>query len=310
MKLTALRHRPDVCVLALAALAFASVPANRHFATGQKAKVKGVIMSRDGDLINLRESSDVVATVVLSDLTKVQVKKGVFKFRKEDLDITALVPGLRVEASGIGNAEGRLTAEKITFNPDDFKTARSVDTRVTPIENKQAEMETKQNELEGRQKQTEQDVQNAQSEAEKANAGLAELHSRVSSLDDYDTKYSATVYFATNKYDLTDQAKKDLDQLAQQALPLRGYMIEVAGYADTTGDAKRNQELSELRAEAVVQYLQQVGRIPLRRILAPAGLGTSQSAADNSTAEGREKNRRVEVRVIVNRAESSAPKQG
>ena len=310
MKLTSFRNRSGVWVLTLATLAFSAVPANHHFTAGQKAKVKGVIMSRDGDLVNLREASDVVATVALSDLTKVQVKKGVFKFRREDMDVTALVPGLRVEASGTGNAEGILAAEKITFNPDDFKTARSVDTRVTPIENKQAEMEGKQNELEGRQKQTEQDVQKAQSDADKANAGVNELHSRVSSLDDYDTKYSATVYFNTNKSDLTDQAKKDLDQLAQQALPLRGYMIEVAGFADTTGNVKRNQELSELRAEAVVQYLQQVGKIPLRRILAPAGLGTSQSVADNTTVEGREKNRRVEVRVIVNRAEGAAPKQG
>lgn len=292
-----------ICTLAIASLNSASVPANHHFMAGEKAKVSGVIMSRDGDLVRLRESGESVATVVLSDLTKVQVKKGVFKFRKEQMDVTALVPGLRVDASGVGNAEGQLTAEKITFNPDDFKAARSVDTRVTPIENKQAE-------LDGRQKQTEQDVQQAQSDAEKANAGVAGLHARVSSLDDYDTKYLTTVYFATNKYDLSDQTKKDLDQLIQQALPLRGYMIEVAGYADTTGDAKRNQELSELRAEAVVQYLQQVGKVPLRRILAPAGLGTSQSAADNSTSEGREKNRRVEVRVIVNKAEAAAPKNG
>jgi OOP family OmpA-OmpF porin len=126
--------------------------------------------------------------------------------------------------------------------------------------------------------------------------GVADLHSRVSSLDDYDTKYSTTVYFATNKYDLSDQAKKDLDQLVQQALPLRGYMIEVAGYADTTGNAKRNQELSDLRAQEVVRYLQQVGKVPLRRVMAPVGLGTSQSAAEN---------RRVEVRVIVNKAHVS-----
>jgi OmpA-OmpF porin, OOP family len=179
--------------------------------------------------------------------------------------------------------------KKIAFNPDDFKTARSVDTRVAPLEGKQAEMEGKQNELEGRQKQNEQDVQRAQGEAGRANAGVADLHSRVSSLDDYDTKYTATVYFATNKYDLSEQAKKDLDEIVQQALPLRGYMIEVAGFADTSGNVQRNQELSEKRAEEVVRYLQQVGKVPLRRIVAPAGLGTLQSAADNATPEGRQK---------------------
>jgi outer membrane protein OmpA-like peptidoglycan-associated protein len=279
------------------------VPATHNFMKGQKAKIKGVIMSRDGDTLKLREGREMVATVALGDTTKVQVKKGAFKFRREDMDMTALVPGLRVDVEGVGNGQGELSAEKISFNPDDFKTARSVDTRVAPLEGKQAEME-------GRQKQNEQDTQRAQGEAERANAGVADLHSRVSGLDDYDTKYTATVYFATNKSDLSEQAKKDLDEVVQQALPLRGYMIEVAGFADTTGDVKRNQQLSELRAEEVVRYLQQVGKVPLRRIMAPAGLGTSQSAADNSTSEGRGKNRRVEVRVIVNKAQTAAPAQG
>jgi outer membrane protein OmpA-like peptidoglycan-associated protein len=284
--------------MTLAGLVFGALPTNHHFMAGQKAKVTGVIMSRDGDSLKLREPGDMVATIILDDRTKVQVKKGVLNIRREDMDMTALLPGLRVEASGQGDSQGALAAEKITFNPSDFKTARSVDTRVTPIEGKQKE-------LEGKQKQTEQDVQDAKAEAERANAGVADLHSRVSSLDDYDTKYSTTIHFATNKSDLGEKEKKDLDQIVQQALPLRGYMIEVAGFADTTGNAKLNQELSEARAEAVVQYLQQVGKVPLRRIMAPVGLGTSQSAADNDTAEGRQQNRRVEVRVFVNKAHAS-----
>jgi OOP family OmpA-OmpF porin len=292
--------RFGMCVLILNGFTYGVTSANHTFVAGQTAKIKGFIMSRDGDTLLLRESGELVATVMLDDKTKVQVRKGALKFRRKEMEVTSLVPGLRVDAEGVGNAQGGLTAEKITFNPDDFKTARSVDTRVTPLEGKQGE-------LEGKQKQTEADVQKAQSEAEKANAGVADLHSRVSSLDDYDTKYTATVYFATNKSHLSDQAKKDLDQLVQQALPLRGYMIEVAGFADTTGDLQRNQKLSEERAQEVVRYLQQVGKVPLRRIMAPAGLGTSQSAADNSTAEGRQKNRRVEVRVIVNKAQAAAP---
>jgi outer membrane protein OmpA-like peptidoglycan-associated protein len=293
-------------MLVLAAVVFGAAPASHHFLSGQKAKVKGIIISRDGDTLKLREGADMVATIALDDQTKVQIKKGAFKFRREDMDMTALLPGLRVEAEGVGNGEGQLAAKKISFNPDDFKTARSLDTRVAPLEGKQAQLEGKQGELEGRQKKTEQDVQKAQNEAEIANAGVAELHERMSSLDDYDTKYMATVYFATNKSDLDDQATKDLDELVRRALPLRGYMIEVAGFADTTGNAKRNQELSELRAEEVVRYLQQVGKVPLRRIMAPAGLGTSISAADNATEEGRRKNRRVEVRLIVNKGQATA----
>jgi hypothetical protein len=61
-----------------------------------------------------------------------------------------------------------------------------------------------------------------------------------------------------------------------------------------------NQEISQKRADAVIHYLEQNGNIPIHRILAPAGLGTSHEVADNKTAAGRKMNRRVEVKVLVN----------
>ena len=88
--------------------------------------------------------------------------------------------------------------------------------------------------------------------------------------------------------------------LAQKALAQKGYMVEVAGFADTTGNAALNQDLSQRRAAAVINYLQQQGNIPIHRILAPAGMGTSHEAADNKTSAGRKLNRRVEVKVLVN----------
>jgi outer membrane protein OmpA-like peptidoglycan-associated protein len=99
---------------------------------------------------------------------------------------------------------------------------------------------------------------------------------------------------------LNADAKRDLDDLAKKALAQKGYMIEVAGFADKTGNAAVNQALSERRAQSVINYLQQVGDIPIHRILAPAGMSTSHEAADNKTAEGRKMNRRVEVKVLVN----------
>jgi outer membrane protein OmpA-like peptidoglycan-associated protein len=88
--------------------------------------------------------------------------------------------------------------------------------------------------------------------------------------------------------------------LAQKALNEKGYVVEVAGFADRTGTANRNQTLSEQRADAVIRYLEQQGNIPIHRILAPAGMGTTHEAADNSTSAGRKLNRRVEVKVLVN----------
>jgi outer membrane protein OmpA-like peptidoglycan-associated protein len=77
-------------------------------------------------------------------------------------------------------------------------------------------------------------------------------------------------------------------------------VIEVAGFADSTGGLNHNQELSERRANAVVRYLEQQGDIPIHRILPMAGMGITHEAADNKTREGRKMNRRVEVKILVN----------
>jgi outer membrane protein OmpA-like peptidoglycan-associated protein len=96
-------------------------------------------------------------------------------------------------------------------------------------------------------------------------------------------------------------AKADLDKLAALALSTDGYMIEVAGYASKTGPKELNQQLSEDRAAAVANYLRIHGNIPMRRILAPAGYGATHPDAENTDSQGRELNRRVDVRLIVNK---------
>jgi outer membrane protein OmpA-like peptidoglycan-associated protein len=301
----------------------------RTIASGSSAKVRGVIVSRDGDLMRIREEADSVVTVALSSTTKVTMKHGLFKMSHTGMEVTSLVPGLRVEAEGTGNEKGELQATKVSFDPNDMKSARSIDTRVAPLEartgavegragqleGRAGQLESRSTDLEGRSKnlegktgelddklkQTDQQVAVVGDSANKANTGVNTLGGRVNALDDYETKGSATVYFAVKSTKLTEKAKQELDALIQSVKDDKGFMIEVAGFADSTGNVEMNQELSQKRAQAVVQYLQEVGNVPLRRILAPAGLGTSHSVADNHTREGRQQNRRVEVRVLVNR---------
>jgi len=205
-----------------------------------------------------------------------------------------------VQAKGTGNSEGQLLAESISFNPDDLKIAKAMQTRVAPLEAKQAQTEADVKTAQMSAEKAQASAEEAQASADIANAGVDSIHQRLSSLDDYDTKAFVTVYFDVNKFGLSPEAKKDLDGLIEQSRSLKGYMIEVAGYADPTGNAEKNQVLSEKRAEAVVQYLQQVGKVPLRRILAPVGLGETEEASAKS-AQGRQQSRRVEVRLIVNK---------
>ncbi|NDD64508.1 MAG: OmpA family protein, partial [Acidobacteria bacterium] len=79
------------------------------------------------------------------------------------------------------------------------------------------------------------------------------------------------------------------------------YLIEITGFASAEGSADKNRRLSKDRAEAVVMYLADNHDIPLRRMITPYGYGAARPVADNATREGREQNRRVEIRILVNK---------
>jgi len=104
---------------------------------------------------------------------------------------------------------------------------------------------------------------------------------------------------------LSPEDKRALDDLANRAMTTKGYVIEIAGYADSSGSTARNRILSQQRADAVVRYLQENHDIPLRRMITPFGYGEKRPAADNRTAEGRRQNRRVEVKILVNQGIAS-----
>ena len=92
-----------------------------------------------------------------------------------------------------------------------------------------------------------------------------------------------------------------LKQLAETAKTFTGYIVEVTGFADSTGDAAMNTKLSEARAKAVVTFLMQQGGVPVRHIIAPGAMGEYGATAPNETKAGRAENRRVEVKVLVNK---------
>src|SRR5207248_9102402 len=137
-------------------------------------------------------------------------------------------------------------------------------------------------------------------------SAIAEQTKRFNSLTDFDVKGETTVNFAvgSSKVSKADAAK--LDQLAQTAKGLTGYIVEVVGYADATGTAAMNTKLSEDRAKQVVTWLQQQGGIPIRHIVAPCAMGEYGAKASNEKKAGRAENRRVEVKVLVNKGLAGA----
>jgi outer membrane protein OmpA-like peptidoglycan-associated protein len=137
--------------------------------------------------------------------------------------------------------------------------------------------------------------------AAEARAEVKAVNERVSALDDYDVQETVSVTFRINSAVLSPEAKTQLDELAAKANGAKAFMIEVAGHTDSTGSDAKNFRLSRARADAVVQYLAVTHKIPLRRFVTPMGYGKTEAVADNTTREGRTQNRRVDVKMIVNR---------
>jgi outer membrane protein OmpA-like peptidoglycan-associated protein len=285
----------------------------RSVASGQKTKLKGTIVDRNADTFIVRDEAGYETEVLLTGTTDVRSKGGFFR-RGTNYEVTNLLRGLNLEVEGTGNSSGQLEAKKIRFDRRDLVVARSIDTRVTPVEGRVTQVEAENRNLAGQvdelnevSQQIKGDVEVVRGDAARANAGVAAANERISSLDDYEVADSTTVFFKVNRYMLTEEGKAALDTLAQKAIATKGYMIEVAGYTDTTGSVDRNRALSQRRADAVVRYLQETYDIPLRRMITPYGYGEMKAAADNTTKEGREQNRRVEVKILVSRGLTQAP---
>jgi len=290
----------------------------RSVASGEKMKIKGVVVRRDADTFTLRDLNGVDTVVRLTDRTSVKSSGG-FLRSGNNYGSTNILRGLNLEVEGRGGSNGELNAERVRFNESDLRTARAVESRATPLEERA-------NATEGRLSEVEQNAQKlsgqldelaavsnaarggakaAQETADAAVAGVNATNDRISALDDYVPQDSIAVNFRVGSSILNADARTKLDAIATKALNAKGYVLEVTGYADSTGATERNRVLSQRRADAVIRYLVENHQIPLRRIVTPYGFGASNPVADNKTREGRAENRRVEVKVLVNKGLTS-----
>lgn len=261
-------------------LTLRSVPA------GSKMKFKGVVISRDADVFTIRDRTRQDYQVLITDNTSIKTHGGFLRSGKK-YPVTDILRGLIVEVEGRGDAQGQLVADKIRFNESDMRAAITSDTRVSPVEANMERVAGQMDEL--------------YAVAAEARAEVKAVNERVSALDDYDVQENVAVTFRVNSAVLSPEAKQRLDELAAKTTSARAFMIEVAGHTDATGSDAKNFRLSRARADAVVQYLAVQHKIPLRRFVTPMGYGKTEAVADNTTREGREQNRRVEVKMIINR---------
>jgi outer membrane protein OmpA-like peptidoglycan-associated protein len=265
------------------------------YTAGVKGKVVGAIISRNGDeLIVRRENSNEISRVSLIETTRVESPSGLLNVDRKRQDLALLVPGLFVKVRGQGGPTGTLIAERISFHKTALKVANQISAGEVDL---RRQINANVDSIEAAKARARDSLA---AYTERARDSLAAFNARVANLDNYSVKFSGTVNFATGSAELSTEAKQQLDALMDQGKGLSGYLVEVVGYTDDKGTAAYNQRLSERRTDAVVAYLAKAN-VPLRRIVNPTGLGESHPVGSNETAEGRAENRRVEVKVLVNK---------
>jgi flagellar motor protein MotB len=215
----------------LVGLTYAAANQTRQLAAGDKARVTGSILSRDGDLVRVRDkkSGEVVVVNITDSTTITRMKHCVLVPRHTDIDRTAMVPGLTIEAEGVGNSKGQLDA-RIFYNQDEVAVEVAQEQQV--LANQVA-------------------VQNAQSTTE-------------------------------------------------QGIAAAGQAQSSAAQASNTLGREMDRKLREEPDAAVARYLRETKDLPMRRILVPIGDGTTYPVVGNKNPRGRELDRRIDIKVLMN----------
>jgi OOP family OmpA-OmpF porin len=277
-------------------------------AEAQTSKAQGLITVRNGDTMTVQTEDSSNVVVVLTDSTQVAQIQGVFKARRKQMSMAALIPGLQVQVQGAYNAQNQLVASSIKFKGNDLEDAQTIQAELRPtkeqVEQTQQQLAEQQAALERQQQEIQaqrQQMKLAQEKIDANKASIAAANKRFGQLDDCKIIDEVTVLFANGKVEIDPKHYQQLLDLAAKAKTITAYTIQVKGYASSVRSAALNQRLSEDRANNVTQYLQQQGHIPLTNMLAPGAMAESRQVGTDKTADGQAENRRVVVRVLQNK---------
>jgi OOP family OmpA-OmpF porin len=330
-----MRDRKLIAVLAALAFAFTLTTAVGTFAQsatsarpapvpqGQKQKIQGVVSIRTGDSFKVRDPGGNETTVLLTADTKVSSHNRGLR-GKQSYPVTYIMRGLRLQAEGKGDADGNLVADWVRFDEQDLRSAQALEqtdelaqenaARLAAAEQAAREAAANAERMAGQIAENTAlanaaaaKAQAAQDQADAAYKAAALANNRINGLDDYETVRTIPVLFKVNSSVIDTTGRQTIDDAAAWAKAEKakgntnGWLVEVVGFADTTGNTAKNRALSERRAKAVIQYLVGVHNLDLRRLVQPFGYGDSKPVADNKTSAGRAKNRRVEIRILQNK---------
>jgi outer membrane protein OmpA-like peptidoglycan-associated protein len=266
---------------------------------GEKQKIQGVVSVRSGDTFKVRDPSGGETTVLMTSDTDVTSHARGLRGKKE-YPVTFIMRGLRVQAQGRGDSEGNLVAEWVRFDEQDLRSAQALEqtdelARENQVRLEAAEQAAREAAEEAR-RMAGQIAENtalandararadaAQAQADSAFKAAALANNRINGLDDYEPVRTIPVLFKLNSSTIDAAARGTIDEAAAWAKGEKakgntnGWLVEVVGFADKTGNTAKNNALSERRAKAVIQYLVGVHGLDLRRLVQPFGFGESKA---------------------------------
>lgn len=245
-------------------------------ALAQTGSLRGLITARDGDKMVVTTSDGAAHTFVLTPQTKVVQTEGALGIRQSELSASQLLNGLPVTVESVTTGD-QPEATKVTFKSGDLRTAQQVEAGTAQVK------------------------EQARTKLAEEQAKTAEMQKRLSEANRYVSKGEATVYFASGSIAIDASAQRDLKVICDKALAIKGYMIGVVGYADSTGDAHANQVLSEKRANAVIRFMQKNCGIQPYRVLAQSAMGEDKPTTISTHPTDLAQNRRVVVQVLTNK---------
>ncbi|MCW1403895.1 OmpA family protein [Novosphingobium sp. MW5] len=231
-------------------------------------EIKGVITARNENRLKVTALDGTATIIDLGETTKYKTSGGGFS-KKNPATGASLLNGMPVTIK-TWQSEAGLVANQVSFKSGDYKTALMIHNATDQRFGEQT-------------------------------AATEALKGRMGDIDKYNIKATTNVYFDTGKAVLSPQARGELCNAATRAEGMNNALILVVGYTDSVGSDEYNQVLSEKRANAVINYLQQACHWKPYRMLTPTGMAKADPLADNSTEEGKAQNRRVAVNVLVSK---------
>jgi outer membrane protein OmpA-like peptidoglycan-associated protein len=234
-------------------------------ALAQAQKIEGIVVTnQNGQLTIKTPSGD--QTIVLPPDARVRSISGALGGQKEVVPVTALIPGLPVTIEA-DTSSGQVVAREVDYKAKDYKTAAQIQAGV---------QETARRE--------------------------AELRAAYSKMGNWDVRAEENIYFKTGSAVISADDKHRLTAIAEKAGGIKGYAISVLGYADPRGNAAANERLSNKRAQAVINYLKQSGKVLPGRVLGASAMGEMHIPVDKPDPATLQGARKVTVRVLTSSA--------